>query len=157
MKVGEIMTQKPVCCWPSSSTLSAALLMQESNTGFLPVIQDPFTPTLVGVVTDRDLCLHVVASGRDPSSSWVDGCMSNHPISCTDQDDVSRALDLMKNHRIRRVPVVNEKHEVVGLLSFGDLVHRSGLEANAIVAALQAICKAAQVPQQEMRRIITAA
>ena len=67
MKVTEIMTKKAVCCCPYSSTLSAALLMQESDTGFLPVIQDPFSPTLVGVVTDRDLCLHVVASGRDPS------------------------------------------------------------------------------------------
>jgi CBS domain-containing protein len=66
MKVSEVMTKKPVCCWPSSSTLSAALLMQETDTGVLPVIQDRFTPTLVGVVTDRDLCLHVVASGRDP-------------------------------------------------------------------------------------------
>ena len=158
MKVDEIMTKKPVCCQPSSSTLSAALLMKESDTGFLPVIQDLFTPTLVGVVTDRDLCLSVVASGRDPSSSWVDGCMSNHPIWCSEQDDVSRALDLMKIHQIRRLPVVNEKHEVVGLLSFGDLVHRSGIEANAILAALQAICEPAQVPQQEiMRRIITAA
>jgi CBS domain-containing protein len=71
MKVGEIMTKKPVCCRPSSSTLSAALLMKESDTGFLPVIQDLFTPTLVGVVTDRDLCLCVVASGRDPSSAGL--------------------------------------------------------------------------------------
>jgi hypothetical protein len=75
--------------------------------------------------------------------------MSNHPIWCSEQDDVSRALDLMKTHQIRRLPVVNEKHEVVGLLSFGDLVHRSGLEANAIVAALQAICEPALVPQQD--------
>ena len=50
MKVSEVMTKKPVCCWPSSSTLSAALLMQETDTGVLPVIQDRFTPTLVGVV-----------------------------------------------------------------------------------------------------------
>jgi len=157
MKVGEIMTRKPVCCWPSSSTLSAALLMQEADTGFLPVIQDPFTPTLVGVVTDRDLCLYVVASGRDPSSSWVDGCMSSHPIWCRDQDEVSHALDLMKTHQIRRVPVVNEKHEVVGVLSFGDLVRKSGIDSNAIVAALQSICEPAQIPKRGTRRIVTAA
>jgi len=64
MKVSEIMTKNPVCCWPSSSTLSAALLMQETDAGIVPVIQDPFTPRLVGVVTDRDLCLYVVAAGR---------------------------------------------------------------------------------------------
>ena len=157
MKVGEIMTKKPVCCCPSSSTLSAALLMQEADTGFLPVIQDPFTPTLVGVVTDRDLCLYVVGSGRDPSSSWVDGCMSNHPIWCSDRDEVSRALDLMKTDQIRRVPVVNEKHEVIGVLSFGDLVRKSGIDSNAIVAALQSICEPTQVPKQGTRRIVTAA
>jgi len=157
MKVGEIMTRKPVCCWPSSSTLSAALLMQEANTGFLPVIQDPFTSTLVGVVTDRDLCLYVVGSGRNPSSSWVDGCMSSHPIWCSDQDEVSHALDLMKAHQILRVPVVNEKHEVVGVLSFGDLVRKSGTDSNAIVAALQSICEPAKVPKQGTRRIVTAA
>jgi len=157
MKVGEIMTKKPVCCCPSSSTLSAALLMQESDTGFLPVIQDPFTPTLVGVVTDRDLCLHVVAADRNPSSTWVDGCMTRDPICCFERDEVSLALDLMKTHQIRRVPVVNEKHEVVGVVSFSDLAHKSGIEANAIVAALQGICEAAQVPKQGTRRIVTAA
>ena len=83
--------------------------------------------------------------------------MSNHPIWCSDQDDVSRALDLMKTHQIRRVPVVNEKHEVVGLLSFGDLVHKSGIEATAIVAALQSICEPTQVPNRGALRIITAA
>lgn len=157
MNVEEIMTKKPICCWPSSSTLSAALLMQESDTGFVPVIQDPFTPTLVGVVTDRDLCRHVVAANRDPSSTWVDGCMTRDPICCFERDEVSLVLNLMKANQIRRVPVVNEKREVVGVVSLSDLVQRSGLEANAIVAALHAICEPAQVPQQEMRRIITAA
>jgi CBS domain-containing protein len=157
MKVGEIMTKKPVCCWPSSSTLSAALLMQEADSGFLPVVQDPFTPTLVGVVTDRDLCLYVVAGGRDPSSSWVDGCMTSDPEYCTEQDELFLALDLMKTHKIRRLPVVNEKHEVVGMLSFGDLVRKSHIEANAVLAAWQSICVPAQVPKQGTRRIVTAA
>jgi CBS domain-containing protein len=157
MKVSEIMTKNPVCCWPSSSTLSAALLMQETDTGILPVIQSPFTPILVGVVTDRDLCLHVIASNRDPSSSWVDGCMTHDPICCTEQDEVSLVFDLMKAHRIRRLPVVNEKREVVGMVSFADLVHKSGIEANAIMATLQSICETSHVPKPRTRRIITAA
>jgi CBS domain-containing protein len=157
MKVGEIMTKKPVCCWPSSSTLSAALLMQEADTGFLPVILDPFTPTLVGVVTDRDLCLYVVAGGRDSSSSWVDGCMTSDPEYCTEQDDLFLALDLMRTHQIRRLPVVNERHEVVGLLSFGDIVRKPDVEANAIAAALQSICEPTRVPKLGTGRIIPAA
>jgi len=157
MKVSEIMTKNPVCCWPSSSTLSAALLMQETDTGIVPVIQDPFTPRLVGVVTDRDLCLYVVASGRDPSSTWVDGCMRQDPVCCTEQDDVALALDLMKTHQVRRLPVVNVKHEVVGMLSFGDLVRKAGIEANVVVRALRSICEPAQVTKQGTERIITAA
>jgi CBS-domain-containing membrane protein len=63
------------------------------------------------------------------------------------------ALDLMKTHQIRRVPVVNEKHEVVGMLSFGDLVRKSHIEANTIVGALQRICEPAQVPEKGTRRL----
>ena len=157
MKVSEIMTKNPVCCSPSSSTLSAALLMQRTDTGIVPVSQDPFTPRLVGVVTDRDLCLYVVAAGRDPASSWVDGCMRPDPVCCTEQDDVSFALDLMKANQVRRLPVVNEKHEIVGMLSLGDLVCRAGIEANLIVRALQSICQPAPATEQKIERIITAA
>ena len=157
MKDSEIMTKHPVCCWPSSSTLSAALLMQETDTGVVPVIQDPFTPKLVGVVTDRDLCLYVVAGGRDPASSWIDGCMTQDPVCCTEQDDVSLALDLMKAHQIRRLPVVNQKHEVVGMLSIGDLVHKADLEVSALVAVLKSICEPPQATRQRIERIISAA
>ena len=157
MKVTEIMTRNPVCCWPSSSTLSAALLMQETDTGIVPVIQDPFTPILVGVVTDRDLCLHVVAAGRDPSSTWIDGCMTRDPVCCSEHDDVSLALELMKTNQIRRLPVVNEKHEVTGMLSLGDLVRKAGIEASVTAATLQSICGRTQGAKRRTERIITAA
>ena len=157
MKVSEIMTKKPVCCWPSSSTLSAALLMQEADTGILPVIKDLFTPTLVGVVTDRDLCLHVVAVDRNPSSTWIDGCMTRDPVYCTEQDDVCRALDLMKTHQVRRLPVVNEKHEIAGMLSFGDLVCKAGIDSTVICATLRSICEPVHAVKQPVERIITAA
>ena len=157
MKVSEIMTKNPVCCWPSSSTLSAALLMKETDTGIVPVIQDPFTPILVGVITDRDLCLYVVAAGRDPSSSWVDGCMTADPVYCTEHDDVSVALDLMKKDQIRRLPVVNEKHELVGMLSLGDVVHKARIEASLIVATLESIFEPTHSTKQRIERIITAA
>ncbi len=157
MRVSDIMTKHPVCCWPPSSTLSAALLMQETDTGIVPVIQDPFTPTLVGVVTDRDLCLHVVAGGKDPASTWVDACMTHDPVCCTEGDDISLALDLMKTHRVRRLPVVNEKHEIVGVLSLGDLVRMTEIEAAAIVRILRSISEPVQGTNQPSGRIITAA
>ncbi len=157
MKISEIMNSKPVCCWPSSSVLTAALLMQETDVGILAVTKDPFTPLLVGVITDRDLCLRVVAGGRDPSSTWVGGCMTEDPVCCTEQDEASLALDLMKSHQIRRLPVVNEKHEVVGMVSLGDLVNKAGIGPNTIVSAFQRLYEPAHAGEQRTTNVITAA
>ncbi len=157
MKISQIMTPNPVCCWPSSSTLAAALLMQESEAGILPVIQDPFTPRLVGVVTDRDLCLHVVASGRDPASTWVDGCMTPDPVWCTELDEVSHALELMGTHRLRRIPVVNDKHEVVGIVSLSDVVRHSAASDRDIATVLQSIYRVIDEAAPASERLITAA
>ena len=157
MKVSEVMTKHPVCCWPSSSTLTAAVLMQENDTGILPVIQDPFTPRLVGVVTDRDLCLHVVAAGRDPASTWVDACMTEDPVCCTEHDDVSQALALMTTHQVRRLPVVDEKHEIVGMVSVTDLVCKAAIDASLIAGALLNICEPRHGTQKRIERVIAIA
>ncbi len=79
------------------------------------------------------------------------------PGLCSEQDDVSHALELMKTHQIRRVPVVNEKHEIAGMLSLSDLVCKSGIEAGVITATLRNICEPAHRAKQRIERIITAA
>jgi len=96
MRVTEVMTKNPACCWPSSSALTAATIMQQKDVGILPVIQDPFTTRLVGVVTDRDLCLHVVAGGRDPAYIWISECMTGDPVCCSVEDDVGHALGKLR-------------------------------------------------------------
>jgi len=157
MKVSEVMSKNPSCCWPSSSALSAATIMQQRDTGILPVIQDPFTPRLVGVVTDRDLCLHVVAGGRDPARIWISECMTEDPICCIVEDDIRHALELMKQHQVRRLPVVNEKHEIVGILSLSDLVRKGTTDSFEIAATLQRICEPSRTTKQPAERIVTAA
>lgn len=157
MKVGEVMSRNPSCCWPSNSALTAASTMQQKDTGVLPVIHDPFTPTLVGVVTDRDLCLHVVAGGRDPAHIWVSECMTADPICCTAEDEVVHALELMKEHQIRRLPVVNMKREIVGILGFSDLVHKNAVADVEIAAALERICEPRHEARKSAAEIVTAA
>lgn len=157
MKVGEVMTKNPACCWPSNSALTAATTMQQKDTGVLPVIHDPFTPTLVGVVTDRDLCLHVVAGGRDPAHIWVSECMTENPVCCTAEDDVLHALELMKEHQVRRVPVVNMKREIVGILALSDLLSKKAVGASEIAAALEKICEPGHKAKSTVTEIITAA
>ncbi len=139
MKVHEVLTRNPACCYPSSSALTAATIMQQRGIGVLPVVQDPFTPRLVGVVTDRDLCLRVVAGGRDPANVWIRECMNEDPICCAVEDDVRYALELMEEHRVRRLPVLNAKREVAGILSLSDLVGKGSISSCEIVTALQTI------------------
>ena len=141
MKVGEVMTKNPACCWPSHSAVTAATMMQHGDTGVLPVIQDRFTPTLVGVVTDRDLCLHVVAGSRHPAHIWVSECMTADPVCCAADDDVVSALELMKKHQVRRLPVVNMKREVVGILALSDLLRKRAIAIDEFAAAIERICQ----------------
>ena len=115
--------------------------MQQEGIGVLPVIQDPSTPRLVGVVTDRDLCLHVVAGGRDPADSLIRECMTKGPICCAVDDDVRYALELMEEHQVRRLPVVNAKREVAGILSLSDLVGKGSFNSVEIATALRIICE----------------
>jgi len=140
MRVHEVMTKNPACCYASSSALTAATIMQQRDIGVLPVVQDPFTPRLAGVVTDRDLCLHVVASGRDPAHIWIRECMTEDPICCAVEDDVRHALELMEEHQVRRLPVVNAKREVAGILSLSDLVGKGSISSGEIATALRTIC-----------------
>jgi CBS domain-containing protein len=139
MKVHEVLTRNPACCYPSSSAQTAAIIMQQRGIGILPVVQDPFTPRLIGVVTDRDLCLHVVAGGRDPADVWIRDCMNEDPICCAAEDDVRYALELMEEHQVRRLPVRNAKHEVAGILSLSDLVGKGSISSCEIVTASQTI------------------
>jgi CBS domain-containing protein len=157
MKVGEVMTKNPACCWPSNSALTAATAMQNKDTGVLPVVHDPFTRTLVGVVTDRDLCLHVVAGGRNPAHIWVSECMTEDPVCCTAEDDVLHALKLMKERQVRRLPVINAKREVIGILSLGDLVRNNAVAGGEIAAALQRICEPSHEARKSVAEIVTAA
>ena len=157
MKVAEVMTKNPACCWPSNSALSAATTMQQRDTGILPVVHDAFSRVLVGVLTDRDLCLHVVAGNRDPAHIWVGECMTPDPICCTAEDDVLDALERMKDNQIRRLPVVNEKHEIIGLLGLADVICKNAVPSEKIAGALATICEPGHRPKKSVAEIITAA
>ncbi len=77
---------------------------------------------LTGVITDRDLCLRVIAEGRDPRKVKVRECMTGSPVCCKPEDDMQHALALMKEHHVRRIPVVDAEHRICGMISFANLV-----------------------------------
>src|SRR3990172_8253305 len=99
-KCNEVMTKNPVCCLPSDFAAKAAELMKSDNIGSIPVIENEQTKKLVGIVTDRDLALKVVAEGLDPKSTKVEAVMTHHLVTCHADDDVQKALDAMAEHQL---------------------------------------------------------
>lgn len=123
-KCDEVMTRDPVCCLPTTSVEEAARLMKRSNIGPIPVIKDEQTRTLVGIVTDRDLALKVVAEGRDAKSTRVEAVMTRKVVTCRAEDNFQKALDAMSEHQLRRIPVVDGEGRILGIIAQADVATR---------------------------------
>jgi CBS domain-containing protein len=121
MKVREVMSQNPACCTPDDSAQTVARIMRDRSVGAVPVVADYQSRILIGMITDRDFCCSVVADGLDPKTTTIQRFISANPISCRDGENIERCERLMQNHQVRRVPVVDEKGSVIGIVSQADL------------------------------------
>jgi len=142
MRVREVMSHSPTCCASSWTAQMAARVMRQNDVGFLPVVDNEANRRVVGVITDRDLCLKVVAAGRDPGLLPVSECVAAPPIVCGPDDRVEQALLLMETHLLRRLPVVDSEGRVVGVISLADLMHHVAANTREIYVALSRICEA---------------
>jgi CBS domain-containing protein len=120
----EVMTKYPVCCLPTDSVAKAAELMKSKNIGSIPVIENEQTQKLVGIVTDRDLALTIVAVGRDAKSTNVDAVMTYKVVTCLADDDLQKALDAMTKQKLRRIPIVDHDNRIVGIITQADVATR---------------------------------
>jgi CBS domain-containing protein len=123
MKVKEIMTQSAVCCGPETNAGRAVELLWERNVGMLPVVDR--SGKLIGVVTDRDLCIAMGTRNRLPGDLTVGEIAIRKVFTCKPEDDVHEALSLMSAKQVRRLPVVNKEGIPQGILSMDDLVLHS--------------------------------
>ena len=123
-KCNEVMTKGPVCCLPNDSVAKAAELMKSENIGSIPVIENQQSQRLVGIVTDRDLALKVVAGALDARSTTVEMVMTHQVITCHADDDLQTALDAMADHQLRRIPVVDNDNKIVGIIAQADVATR---------------------------------
>jgi CBS domain-containing protein len=139
MKIRDVMTTSPACCVPSDSASKAARIMKEMDTGVVPIIDDEQTRRLIGVVTDRDLCLEVVAEARDALTTQVGTCMTKVLICCHPDDDVQKALDLMHGNQVRRIPVVASNGTIQGIVSMADLVFNPEIPAGKMHETLKKV------------------
>lgn len=120
MKVQDIMTSSVSSVQPTDSIGNAAQAMADYDVGALPVLDGH---KLVGIVTDRDIAIRAVAAGIDAEKP-VRLVMTEEVTTCSADTDVADALELMSNEQVRRLPVCNEKHEVVGIVALADAAHR---------------------------------
>ena len=124
-KCNEVMTKDPVCCLPNDSVAKAAELMQSENIGSIPVIENRQSQKLVGIVTDRDLALKIVAEGRDPQTTKVETVMTHNVVTCRAEDDLQKALDAMAGHQLRRIPIVDNDNKILGIIAQADVATRA--------------------------------
>ena len=112
-------------------------MMRRDDVGAIPVV-DHDDLTLLGVLTDRDIAVKAVAEGLDPKSVTVASVMTPDPVCCTADEPVEAALDRMSEFQVRRMPVVNHRREVLGIISQADVATRLGRarETGEVVEAI---------------------
>jgi CBS domain-containing protein len=148
-RVHELMTRRVSAVQPTTSVERAARLMEECDCGALPVVGD--NGVLVGMVTDRDLVLRVVARGRDARSAIVADCMTERVFACYADEPVSECMRQMSIHQVRRMPIVDDRGRLVGIIAQGDLArhaarHAVREERRALANVVSAVSEPARAP-----------
>ena len=141
--VRQTMTANPLSIETSASVVEAARLMRAEHIGSLPVVKDG---RLVGMITDRDLALRVVAEGADPDSVTVGEVASHDTVTAQPDQDLDEALRLMARHQLRRLPVA-EGDRLVGILAQADVAH--GEDPEKVGEVVEAISD----PSESERRL----
>lgn len=124
MKCSEVMTKDPACCLPSDTAFDVAQLMKSEDVGSIPIVSDKETRKLEGIVTDRDLALKVVAEGLDPKTTRIEEIMTTGVLTCHPDNDVTEVLDLMEQHAVRRIPIVDDNDRLAGIIAQADIATR---------------------------------
>jgi CBS domain-containing protein len=124
-KCSDIMTETLVYCSPNDSVARVAQLMKTEDIGPVLIVDNDESKTLVGIVTDRDLVLKVIAKGLDPQTTRVEEVMSKKLVTCRAEDDVESAMKAMAQFQLRRIPVVGENMKLLGIISQADVATRT--------------------------------
>jgi CBS domain-containing protein len=143
MTVKEIMKRDVATCAPEKDLGAAVKIMWDHNCGFAPVVDSH--GVVVGVVTDRDVCMAIVTKHRTVDHISVRETMSHPVFSCFPDENLKTVLVTMAKHRVRRLPVLDKEHgHLQGVLSIDDVLHaprRRGAPTNdEVVDALKTIC-----------------
>jgi CBS-domain-containing membrane protein len=124
VRVHEFMTRRITSVHPATSVERAARLMAECDCGALPVLGD--NGVLVGIVTDRDIAVRIVARGRDARHAIVADCMTERVFACFANESLAELMRQMAQHQVRRMPIVDDRGRLVGIVAQSDLARHAG-------------------------------
>jgi CBS domain-containing protein len=127
-KVKDLMTQPVFFCSSSDPASTAARIMWEHDCGIVPVVDED--RRLAGIVTDRDICMAAYLQGRPPAEIAIDTFMTREPSSCHPDDELIWAEHLMSERQVHRVPVVDSRGTLIGMLSMSDLAREARHSGN---------------------------
>ena len=134
MNICDIMRRNVYFVRPNTSVKDAARLMHNENVGALPVL-DLAENKVIGMITDRDICCKVTATGRDADMTNVGDIMTTNIATCFSDQDVNDVAHLMASHHIHRIPVLDKDKHLTGIVSVDDLAHRSHDLASTVLEA----------------------
>ncbi len=126
MRVEQLMTGNVHVCHPQDTLSTAAEKMWTYDIGCLPVIDDSEQP--IGMITDRDICMAAYTQGRSLAEIPVAIAMSRELFTCTPVESIKDAEETLRFHQIRRLPVLNQDRNLVGIVSLNDIVREAERE-----------------------------
>ena len=145
MKVQDIMNRDVHTCRPETNLAMAAMQMWDGDFGVLPVLANG--GRVVGMITDRDICMAAATKRRDPAEIRVEEVITGRVYGCSPDTEIHEALKIMQQRRVRRLPVMNaEGGKLVGILSLNDVAVKAQADAKADLSAqdvestLKSIC-----------------
>ncbi|HEX6060378.1 MAG TPA: CBS domain-containing protein [Gemmatimonadaceae bacterium] len=125
MKAQDIMTKNPRTVTPETRLMEAARLMKDEDVGIIPVVESGASRRLVGVLTDRDITVRHVAEGHDSNQCPVREAMSDRLVTARPDEDIEDVMETMGREQIRRIPIVDERGDLVGILAQADLAREA--------------------------------
>jgi len=134
MRTGELCKRHVVTAPPEATLCDIARIMRTSHVGCVVVVDVARKP--IGIITDRDIVVEAVAAGLDPRTLKVDEVMTRHPTLVLEDDDASWSLKVMRDRGVRRLPVMDDAGELVGIVALDDLLESA---ATGLVDVVQAI------------------
>jgi len=119
------MTKEPSCVTPDATVREAAQVMKREDVGIVPVVDGQSERRLVGVITDRDIAIRCVAEGRTADCRVREVMSADNITTCDQNDDVDSVMDAMRTEKVRRIPIVDERGALVGIVAQADIVRKA--------------------------------